>query len=74
MDVSFETQDLIRDMLEVHYKKRLTAAQVRASLDNMLAAKKKNVSSNQTVPTVQADPNVDKSKSKSVSFFYFYLG
>lgn len=69
MDVSFETQDLIRDMLEVHYKKRLTAEQVRATLDNMLASKKKNVSSNQTVPNAQPDTNAEKLKTKSVSVF-----
>lgn len=72
LEVSFETQDLIREMLEVNYKKRLTANQVRTTLDNMLTSmKKKIVSTNQTVPSAQPDSNGEKVKGKSVIIFKF---
>lgn len=73
MDVSFETQDLIREMLEVDYKKRLTAEQVRITLDYMLATKKRNLCSSQSVPNMTPEASGDKSKSKSVSLLKFSL-
>lgn len=76
--VSFETQDLIRDMLEVDSKKRLTATQVRVTLDNyMVEAKKKNVSTNQLVPIEPAEtvtlPNGDSEHTKTVRFKIEYV-
>lgn len=62
-DVSYESQGLIRGLLQLKADRRLTATQVREKLEIIIAGKPKVVNMDQFVPTMPCDAKKPKSKT-----------
>lgn len=72
-DVSFDSQALIKGLLQLKADRRLTATQVRQKLELIIAGKPSSINVDQLVPALPGDvPKCNKPKSTvKVSYYSF---